>query len=129
MKTLSEVKNEFAKMIVKDWPQEVYHPNDLKLFVEKGFDAAIDHLSKIDGGREFWIYKDPHVFNRYSEILEEKPVLDQVHTHVIEHTAYLALQVKLDKAIEAIIHLEKGFPVAQGVHAFVAKTLKQLGCE
>lgn len=45
-KQLQEYRDKLAKDFCKDWPTEQYHHNDLTLFYEKGFDAAVAILQK-----------------------------------------------------------------------------------
>jgi len=66
-KTLEEKKIELAKEYCKDWPQEVYHPNDLKGFFEHGFDAGIK------------VYKE-----MLNESVEVKLDRDSIHDNVVE---------------------------------------------
>lgn len=44
MKRLEKLRDEGAREFCKEWPTEVYHPNDLTTFYEKGFDAATKEL-------------------------------------------------------------------------------------
>lgn len=140
MKTLNEVKNELAMKNDANCNYSSF---------KAGFSAAIDHLSKIDGGREFWIgnatlTRFMKLNGSESEINMRNAYdieIDGSHTHVIDHTAYLALQAKLQIAVEGLrfyskSHLYQGSghggtdSIMVEDHGTAARqTLKQLGCE
>lgn len=47
MKRLEKLRDEGAREFCKEWPTEVYHPNDLTTFYEKGLDAATKELMRV----------------------------------------------------------------------------------
>lgn len=64
MTTAEKLAREFCK----DWPTEVYGPNDLALFFEKGFQAAMD---KIESGQ----VSDLRLFGL--SLVEIKKIIDE----------------------------------------------------
>lgn len=139
MRTLNEVKNELAdlyhaKMTKASAGEAMYARPDFMV----GFDAAIEHLSKSEGGREFYLNfgtthgVDVRTKEQFENSKYDKDYQD-VAVHVIEHSAYLALKLKLDKAVEALQHYESSHYDSEGHPCMNDKTaeqtLKEIGAE